>query len=273
MNKGLLKARNALLSMCVGGILSVATLTAVSPALAEEDKAIAAINAAIASLGLKEKPEKITKSAIPGLYEVMVGQYILYVSADGKYMIQGDLYDVQQRVNLTDEIRAGVRVKAMQELDKDSMIVFAPTSGKPKCVITAFTDIDCGYCRKLHNEMKDYNDLGIEVRYASYPRAGLNTPSYEKAVAVWCAVDRNEAMTTAKAGASLSQLKEIKQVDDKSCKDPIQEHMRIAGLVGVTGTPTLVLEDGSVLPGYVPAQRLLQELEENAKRNKTPKGS
>jgi thiol:disulfide interchange protein DsbC len=267
MKKRFLKAQITLMSVLLVGVLSVASLTYAE----EDDKAIATIKAAIASLGLKDEPEKITPSAIPGLYQVSVGQYVLYVSADGKYMLQGDLYDVKSRTNLTDEIRSEKRVQAMQELDEDSMIIFAPSSGKPKFTITAFTDIDCGYCRKLHKAMKQYNDLGIEIRYVSYPRAGLNSPSYDKAVAVWCAVDRNEAMNTAKAGASLSELKKIKHVKDDSCKDSIKEHMKVANIVGVTGTPTLVMDDGSVLPGYLPPQRLYQALEQNAKEHKSNK--
>jgi thiol:disulfide interchange protein DsbC len=248
-------------------ILLMSTLFAAQSVYAEEDQATATVKAAIESLGLRDTPDKITKSTIPGLYEVVVGQYVLYVSADGKYMLQGDLYDVQRRVNLTDEIRAVRRAKAMEELNEESMIVFGPESGKAKYTITAFTDIDCGYCRKLHKEMKEYNDLGIEVRYVSYPRAGLNSPSYEKAVAVWCAVDRNKAMSTAKAGASLSELQKVAHVKDESCKDPIKQHMKVAGMVGVTGTPTLVMDDGSVLPGYLPPQRLLQALKEHASTN------
>jgi thiol:disulfide interchange protein DsbC len=267
MKRLFITAQIALMSALFVGALSVASSTYAE----EENKDIATIKAAIASLGLKDKPEKIIPSAVPGLYEVLVGQYVLYVSGDGKYMLQGDLYDVQRRVNLTDEIRSENRVKAMRALDEDSMIIFSPADGKAKFTITAFTDIDCGYCRKLHKEMQQYNELGIEVRYVSYPRAGLNSPSYEKAVAVWCAVDRNKAMTTAKSGASLNQLKEVEQVKDKSCKDPIKEHMKIANLVGVTGTPTLVMEDGSVLPGYVPADRLYQELEKHAKSQKSNK--
>lgn len=251
----------------------ISALLTAQPTFAEEDKAITAVKAAIDSLGMREQPEKISLSAIPGVYEVIIGQYVLYVSADGKYMLQGDLYDVQRRVNLTDEIRSIGRKKALAELDEDSMIVFSPKSGKPKFSITAFTDIDCGYCRKLHKQIKDYNDLGIQIRYASYPRAGMNSPSYEKAVAVWCAVDRNAAMNTAKAGASLDQLKKLDHVKDKSCKDPIREHMRIAGMVGVTGTPTLVMDDGTVLPGYLPPKRLLQQLQEHAKKQKSNKES
>ena len=120
--------------------------------------------------------------------------------------------------------------------------------------------------------MQEYNDLGIAIRYASYPRAGVNSPSYDKAAAVWCAVDRNKAMNLAKGGASLEQLKVLDQVKDKSCKDPIQKQMKIANLVGVTGTPTLVMEDGSVLPGYLPPQRLLEALDEDAKHNKSNSG-
>jgi thiol:disulfide interchange protein DsbC len=248
-------------------ILLMSTLVVAQSTYAEEDNTIATIKASIESLGLRDKPEKISKSAVPGLYEVVVGQYVLYVSADGKYMLQGDLFDVQRRVNLTDEIRSVRRAKAMEELDEDSMIIFSPESGKAKYSITAFTDIDCGYCRKLHKEMKDYNDLGIEVRYVSYPRAGLNSPSYEKAVAVWCAVDRNKAMSTAKAGASLNDLQKVEQVKDESCKNPIKQHMKVASMVGVTGTPTLVMDDGSVLPGYLPPQRLLQALKEHDNTN------
>jgi thiol:disulfide interchange protein DsbC len=253
-------------------IFLITTLVGVPVANAEEEKGLETVKAAINSLHLRDKPEKITKSVIPGMYEVVVGQYVLYVSADGRYMLQGDLYDVHKRVNLTDEIRQEGRVKAMKALDSDSLIVFSPKSDKVKYTITAFTDVDCGYCRKLHKEIKEYNALGIAVRYASYPRAGVNSPSYYKAAAVWCAVDRNKAMTMAKNGATLEQLKGLEQVKGKTCDDSIQQQMKIANLVGVTGTPTLVMQDGSVLPGYLPPKQLLQALDEDAKQNQASNG-
>jgi thiol:disulfide interchange protein DsbC len=255
-------------------ITLVFALFGVQMAHAEEvDKGLETVKAAINSLHLRDKPEKITKSVIPGMYQVIVGQYVLYVSADGRYMLQGDLYDVHNRINLTDEIRQEGRVKAMSKLDEDSLIVFSPKADKVKYTITAFTDVDCGYCRKLHKEIKQYNDLGIAVRYASYPRAGVNSPSFYKAAAVWCAADQHKAMTMAKNGASLQQLRALDQEKGKTCDDSIKQQMSIANKVGVTGTPTLVMQDGAVLPGYLPPKRLLQALDEDAKRNKTNNGS
>jgi len=250
----------------------ISALLFVHTAWAEEDKGLETVKAAINSLQLKDKPDRITKSVIPGMYEAIIGQYVLYFSADGRYMLQGDLYDVQNRINLTDEIRQEGRVKAMKTLDEDSLIVFSPKPEKVKYTITAFTDVDCGYCRKLHKEVKEYNDLGIAIRYASYPRSGVNTPSFYKAAAVWCAVDRNKAMTMAKNGANLEQLKGLEQVKGKNCDNDIKQQMKVANLIGVTGTPTLVMQDGSVLPGYLPPQRLLQALDEDAKRMKASNG-
>lgn len=228
-----------------------------------EDKGLASVKAALKVLMPKAQADSVAKSGLPGIYEAVYGAQVIYISTDGRFMFDGDLYDVQRRVNLTEEKRQGGRVKAMSGIDKDSMIIFSP-KGKVKHTITAFTDIDCGYCRKLHKEMKDYNDMGIEVRYVAYPRAGLNSDSYRKAAAVWCAVDSNKAMNFAKGGAKLEQLQQVKQVKDETCKDPIKRHMEVANTIGVTGTPTLVLQDGSVLPGYVPAKRLIQVLENQA---------
>jgi thiol:disulfide interchange protein DsbC len=186
------------------------------------------------------------------------------MTKDGRYMIEGDVYDVQNRQNLTEAVRTTGRAKALASLDEKQMIVFRPKDKEPKYVITAFTDIDCGYCRKLHSQIKEYNDLGIEVRYASFPRSGLQTPSYFKAVAVWCAKDRNKAMTFAKGGAKLEQLQKLAQVDDsKACTDAIAKQLNTAREAGVTGTPSLFTEDGQMIPGYVPPDRLIKMLNDS----------
>lgn len=215
----------------------------------------------------KAEPDSVMESAIPGMYEVVLGSHVVYVSADGHYMVEGDLYDLKNRVNLTETKRQAGRVKAIDTINEDNMIVFKPQSGKVKHVITAFTDIDCGYCRKLHSQIADYNKLGIEVRYVSYPRAGKNSKSYEKAKYVWCAVDRKKAITFAKGGAKLAQLKELKQVKGKDCASEIDQDMQVADDVGVSGTPTLVMADGKVLPGYVAPDRLLKYLDEEKSKN------
>jgi hypothetical protein len=136
------------------------------------------------------------------------------MSADGRYMLQGELVDVQNRVSLTEPRRRQVTRTVIDAVGEDNMIVFKPE--KVEHVVTVFTDIDCGYCRKLHNEMDQYLDEGIEVRYMMFPRAGVGSESYKKAVAVWCAEDRNGALTDAKNG---------KAVEMKSCDNPIDQHM------------------------------------------------
>ena len=156
-------------------------------------------------------------------------------------------------MNLTETKRRVARAKAVRGMDENTMVVFSPDADKVKHTITAFTDIDCGYCRKMHKQMKQYNDLGIAMRYLAYPRSGVNTPSYYKAVSVWCADDKQAAMTKAKSGETLAKA---------DCDTPIKAHMDAAKLVGVTGTPTMVLENGRVIPGYVEPKRLIKILEQ-----------
>ena len=207
------------------------------------------------------EPDSIKAAPIAGLYEAVYGSQIVYMTADGRYMIEGDVFDVQKRVNLTENVRQTGRKKVLDTINENNMIVFKPKDKPVKHVITAFTDIDCGYCRKLHSEMKQYNDLGIEVRYVAFPRSGLQTPSYFKAVAVWCAKDRNKAMTFAKGGAKLEQLQALAQVENaKECKDAVAKHFASAREIGISGTPTLFMESGQIVPGYVPASRLIEML-------------
>jgi len=203
--------------------------------------------------------DSIETSAINGLYEIRYGTEIFYLSETGQYLIQGDIINLASRDNLTEIKRAKGREALLKALNKDDMIIFSPDdnhSNKDKTatkhVVTVFTDIDCDYCRKMHREIDTYTKLGIEIRYLFYPRSGPNTRSYYKAIAVWCADDRKTALTKAKAG---------KQLDIKSCKNPIDQHMMLADKVSVSGTPTLWFQDGSVGPGYIPAKDLLSYLD------------
>jgi thiol:disulfide interchange protein DsbC len=191
------------------------------------------------------KIEQVALSPIPGLYEVTAGSRIFYVSADGHYLLHGNLLDLHTRKDLTEARQNKIKQAALKEFSEAQMIVFAPENSKH--TITVFTDIDCGYCRKLHQEIGEFMAEGIKVRYLLYPRAGVGSPSYTKAVSVWCAADRNQALTDAKAGKTLPQL---------ICDNPIQEHIKLGGLMGVSGTPSIILENGQVLPGYVPAKRM-----------------
>ena len=213
------------------------------PALQADEKAeIAAVRDSLGEM----KPDSVKPSPVDGLYEVVLGPHVFYVSGDGKYMLQGDLVDLARRVNLTQPARQAAQQAAIESIGEENMLVYSPEQ-KPVHSITVFTDIDCGYCRKLHQEMDDLNARGIEVRYLLYPRAGVKSHSYEKAVSVWCAEDRNAALTAAKAG---------KEPEAKQCDNPVQEHMAMGQMIGVQGTPTIILDDGRILPGYLPAARL-----------------
>lgn len=210
---------------------------------------------------LGSKADSIKPSVIKGLYEVVVGPRVFYLSPDGRYVIAGDVIDLQSKLNLTEAIRGKARDTALANLKEEDMIVFAP-KGETKHTLTVFTDIDCGYCRKLHNEMSQYNDLGIKVRYMAFPRAGVNSPSYNKIVSVWCAKDKRAALTKAKNGGS---------VPNTTCDNPVKQQMQLGQVLGVTGTPALILENGQLYPGYAPADRLFQILEENKKPDKQAK--
>lgn len=198
--------------------------------------------------------ESVTPSPVKGLFEVTVGGDILYVSDDGKYLLQGRLIDTQTKTDLTDEKLSGVRKAALDKLGAEKMIIF-----KPKIhtyTATVFTDIDCGYCRKLHSELDSYLAEGIQIQYVFYPRAGKGSDSYNKAVSVWCAKDRNAALTAAKKD---------QKVEAKTCENPVDEHMAIATSFDVKGTPMIVTEKGTIYPGYLPAKQLVEILKSEKK--------
>jgi len=195
-------------------------------------------------------PDTIAPSPMEGVSEVLIGPRLMYVSNDGKYLLQGSLIDLKTRTDISEARRDGIRLDALNDLGAEKMIVFQ--AKEQKHVITVFTDIDCGYCRKLHDEMDKYNAEGITVRYLMFPRAGIDSPSYKKAVTVWCDKDQQGAMTRAKAGENLPNA---------SCDNPVKEEYELGQLIGVRGTPAIIMEDGAMLPGYVPAARLVKALE------------
>ena len=213
-----------------------------------------AIRKALSQALPNTKVETIKPSVIKGLYEAAIGANIYYVSEDGKYLIQGRLVDIAARKDLTEEKLNGTRKLAIENMGKENMIIFKAKI--PKYTVTIFTDIDCGYCRKLHSELDQYTAQGITIQYLFYPRAGKGSDSYNKAVSVWCADDRNAALTAAKKD---------KSIPVKTCDNPIDKHMKLAEEFDVKGTPMIVTEKGNILPGYLPAKQLVEALESEEK--------
>jgi len=210
----------------------------------------AAIRQTMAKSMPSAKIDSVKPSEIKGLYEVIVGANIFYVSEDGKYLLQGRLVDVAARKDLTEEKLSGTRKQAIEKIGQKNMIVFKPKISK--YTVSIFTDIDCGYCRKLHSEIDQYLAEGITIQYLFFPRAGKGSDSYNKAVSVWCAKDRNAALTEAKKGST---------PEAKTCDNPVDEHMQLGADFDVKGTPMIVTEKGNIYPGYLPAKQLLEVLE------------
>ncbi|MDH4275593.1 MAG: DsbC family protein [Gammaproteobacteria bacterium] len=216
--------------------------TAQAADTAEQQKATKALATILPGM----TPDSVAPSKLPGIYEAVFGTQVIYVSKDGKFLFQGDIIDVAAQKNITEATRSKQRLKLLNAMDESEMIVFAPK--KTKYTVTIFTDVDCGYCRKLHNEIDQYLDRGIRIRYLAFPRSGENTESYYKAVTVWCSDDKQKALTRSKTGEELPK--------NVCANNPVRKHMQWASDFNVNGTPTLILENGDVIPGYVPAPKL-----------------
>lgn len=196
---------------------------------------------------------EIRESVVSGFYEVeLASGEILYASGDGSYLFTGDLYQIESQgfKNITEERRMSARADQMASLDENKMVVF-PAEGEEKGQITVFTDIDCAYCRKLHQEVPELNKMGIAVRYLGFPRAGIGSASYYTLVSTWCAENQLDAMTKAKRGEA---------IEDTRCENPVAEQYRLGQKLGVQGTPAIFLDDGRLLPGYMPAARIAEAL-------------
>ena len=205
---------------------------------------------AIHTLVPTAKIDAVEKSAVTGFYEVVTGGQVVYVSADGKYLIQGSMYDLANKRDLTDARMAGLRRTALDKVPASKRLVFAPK--EPKYTVSVFTDLDCGYCRKMHSQIEQYNQQGIAVEYLWFPRSGLGTPSYDKAVSVWCAADRNKAFSEAKAGHDPKPLK---------CDNPVAEEYDLGQRIGVNGTPTVIAPDGTSVGGYLTPEAMRAKLD------------
>ena len=198
------------------------------------------------------KPEDFRPSRIDGLYEYSRGADIVYVSADGRHVLDGDLFDLSSAANLTEQRRREARLAMIGRLSDADMVVFGPRNAR--YTVTVFTDVDCTYCRKLHSEIAQYNDLGIRVRYLFYPRTGPDTESWKKAEAVWCARDRNDALTRAKKGEVIKSTK-------CDAGGVVRRDYELGQDSGLRGTPAIVMPDGEMLAGYLPPAMLLKRLQ------------
>ena len=229
-----------------------------APATTEAAKAPAEVPVDTALLNEKLKPlfggvpDSIKPTPVNGVYEAKFGTELIYVSADGRYFFSGDLIDGSSRTNLSEQSRTVERKDMLAKVaDKDAVIFKA--KGEQKHLLTVFTDVDCGYCVKLHKEVNQLNEAGVSVRYLAYPRAGVGSESYKKIVNVWCADNKQDALTKSKAGETIAS---------KECDNPVAKEFELGQKLGVNGTPALFTEDGTMIPGYRPADQLVKILDD-----------
>lgn len=211
------------------------------------------------------KINHIEASPIDGLWEVDAGAHVFYSNEKGDKLIFGDILSLDPKegyVNLTEERRMGTRMDAIKALNPKDMISYNAKNSKHD--IYVFTDPDCGYCRKFHNERADLLKAGISIHYLAMPRTPPGSPSYNKSVAIWCAPDRQKALTDAKKDAFKDESKTCSAGEKIVATD-----VKLAREFGAQGTPTIVLDTGEVVPGYVPAEKIIEYYNENAKKTST----
>lgn len=253
LTKRVLSPMKAILAvMSILSLSAFASDTPAAPATVSKDAAVhAVIKQNLTKLGLKAGD--ISRSPDKNLFQVITERGLFYFSDNGKMLIHGKMYDVsgQGVENVTEGALAQVRIDGMKKFE-DSMIVFPAKNEKYQ--VTVFTDTTCGYCRKLHSQMPEYNELGITVRYMAFPRSGAQGSTYNQLKAIWCAEDQQKAMTDAKAGERLDTSKV------QMCNAPIADQYAMGMKVGVSGTPAIMFENGTMIPGYQDPAQLLQSL-------------
>ncbi|WP_242113209.1 DsbC family protein [Luteimonas aquatica] len=211
------------------------------------------VRGAIRKLNSQVEIDHVGPAPIAGFREAIVGGQTIYVSDDGRYLLQGNLYDMTTKQNLSERNLAKVRRQLLETIPVADRIVFSPSN--PKYTVSIFTDVECGYCRKLHSQIGEYNRQGIAVQYLAYPRMGLGSPDFQKMVNVWCAADRKQALTDAKNDRA---------VPTRNCKNPVTMEYDVGQRVGLQGTPMIITDKGEVMPGYMPPQALRATLDKLA---------
>lgn len=236
--------------MRVTQILAAAALALASTfAVAAANDAEQAIRKSLQSLESQVPVDSIAASPVNGLYEVKLkGGRVLYASADGQFLMQGYLFQIQdgKPINLTEKAERVAIAKTINAIPAAEMVVY-PAKGETKSHITVFTDTTCPYCHKMHAEIPELNKLGIEVRYLAFPRQGLGSSGDQQLQAVWCSTDRKAAM---------DKMVDGKEIKAAKCENPVGKQFQMGQSIGVNGTPAIVLEDGQVIPGYQPAPQV-----------------
>ena len=239
--------------MYMKNLIILATLLISVNTLADQAE-VDAIKASLKTILPGLEVSQIELSNIPGIYSVLIGAEILYVTADGQYLLKGDLIDIPNMTNLSEAKRSVARKELLSAIPEQEFISFSPEN--PQHTIYVFTDITCAFCQKLQSEVKDINDHGIAIKYLAFPRAGADSETAQRMQSVWCAEDPQLAFIDSMIGLP---------VKTQDCEGPVTEHFGLGQAMGVNGTPAIFTEDGTYLVphGYMPPDVLLKALSKN----------
>jgi thiol:disulfide interchange protein DsbC len=231
-------------------IIVATSLLAQFPAMAIAKDKFQLVEEQIRKLAPSATSIAVSETRMNGILQVQVEGDIVYATDDGKFLLQGRVIDMETREDLTELAKAELRKELLDGIDVSRQIEFKPETTTYD--LTVFTDIDCGYCRKLHSQIAEYNEQGIAIHYMAFPRAGIGSGSYDKYVSVWCADDQQAALTAAKEGTD---------PEPRQCENPVAEQYQLGVALGVTGTPAIMTSDGQLIPGYVPPATLRERLD------------
>jgi thiol:disulfide interchange protein DsbC len=228
------------------------TAFSLTPGLAAEaDSDLEQVRQKVTAMFDTIEAKDVTISPVDGWYTIQKGFIVAYISINGRYLLQGDLIDLEQNVNMSEVARNQSRRELMASVKNEDVILFSPA--EKKYSVSVFTDVDCTYCRRLHSQIDEYLAHGIEVRYLMYPRNGPTSHAWTTAEHVWCASDRNSALTAAKNDQKFAF---------SNCDASIvQSQYQMGQDVGLSGTPAIVLDDGTLISGYLPPDQLKARLD------------
>jgi thiol:disulfide interchange protein DsbC len=257
--------------------ISAALIAAVSLQAFAADDAEKTVRDAFRKVSPSANPTSVTKSELPGFYQVLVDGSVYYISSDGKYLVRGNVFDIDARTDIGEKQLAALRKGTLAKIPANKELVFAPEN--PKYTVTVFTDVDCPYCRQFHKQIADFNKLGIAVRYVLFPLP-MHKGADKKAETVWCSDDRNATYTSAMAGkwdkpptaapktpaADNAKTEETLAYTPLTCSNPIDELTTLGREMGVDGTPAIFTADGDHVGGYMAPEQLLQRLDQLAQR-------
>lgn len=223
------------------------TFNAIASAEVESD--VESVRAELVKMIPSAADAEIIETEVANVFRLELGGSFAFAYVDGDHVLIGDLLNTKDMVNMSDKAQNEKMAAVIADVPSDQMISFTPA--QTKRYITVFTDIDCGFCRKLHAEVPELNEAGVEVRYLAFPRAGVGSGSYDKYVSVWCNADPQDSMTRAKLGEPVAPA---------TCENPVASSYQLGQQVGVRGTPTIIFDDGTIIGGYKPSAELISIL-------------